>query len=250
MTDFIAYATRTDGKKAMAVFDKLNSLVNIVVGAVNTVAGKAMFDAIERVKGTAYDKGSVRYNINRAVRMYYQYEHMHMRNFGDRKQLFYDYLDHAESDIQKDVNIMRLSIKSMLDRYRQTDTELKAYVETARNMLAYACHIYDAMIDIADREAPGYDFNRWMSPARLTGVLKRYEEAADMICRPEGDVVIDLNEDKNVKLAFKVIETKLTSEDYLNRVGYEALCENPECRKYIDKEDYRELEEKFEKVRG
>lgn len=245
MRDFISHAVTADGQKARAVFDRLNSLVNIVVGAANTVAGKAVFDAVERVRGTAYDKGPVRYNINRAVRMYYEYEHMHMRNYGDRKQLFYDYLDCAESGIQKDVDILRLSIKSVLDKYGQTDTELKAYVEAARDMLAYACHIYDIMTDIADREAPGYDFKRRMSRARLTGVLKRYEEAADLICRPEGDVVIDLNTDRNVRLAFKVIETKLTGEDYLNRAGYEALRMNPGCRKYIAEEDYKELEERF-----
>lgn len=243
--NFISYATRTDGKKAMAVFDRLNSLVNIVVGATNTIAGKAMFDAIERVRATNLYRDKVRRFFGWAESLYYKYEHLHMMNFGDRKQLFYDYLDFAENGIQHDVDILRLSIKALLDRYRQTDTELKSYIETARNMLAYACHVYDTQIRIANDEVPGVDFNRWMKPARLTAVYRRFCEGADIICKPEGDVVIDLNEDKNVTLAFKVIQTKLTSEDFLNRVCYEALRENPECKKYMTEEDYKELEDRY-----
>ena len=245
MTDLISTAVTPDGGNTMAVFDRLNTLVNIVVGAVNTVAGKAMFDAIERVKATPLYRGEVKYNLNQAVRLYYRYEKRHLSNFGDRKQLFYDYLDYAESDIQKDVDILRISIWTLLDRHGQTDAELKSYIETALNLLEYACRVYDVQIEIANGKAQGIDFNRWMSPARLTGVLKRYGAAADMICRTEGGHDIDLNKDKNVKLAFRVIETKLTSEDFLNRAGYEAIKENPECRKYIAKEDYRELEDRY-----
>lgn len=243
--NYIAQATRIDGHKAMAVFDRLNALVNIVIGAANTIAGKAMFDAIERVKPTPLYRDKVRRFFGWAGSLYYKYEHMHMQNFGDRKQLFYDYLDYAETDIQHDIDVFRLSIKALLDRHRQAGTELKSYIETARNLLAYACHIYDTQIKVANNEVPGIDFNRWMKPARLTAVYRRFSEGADIICRTEGDADIDLNKDKNVTLAFKIIQLKLTSEDFLNRVGYEALRENPECKKYMSEEDYRELEEKF-----
>ena len=245
MRDYVSHACMTTNERAMQVFDRLNSLVNLVIGAVNTIAGKAMFEAIERVKTSPYYRHTVKYELNQAARLYYAYEKLHMTNFGDRRQLFYDYLDQAEEDIQKHVNILRMSIKAMLDKYGQTETELKSYVETGRTLLDYACHIYDTQIEIANSRCPDVDFNKWMNPARLTGVLKHYENASDIICKTESDVTIDLNADKNVKLAFEIIQTKVTSEDFINRIGYEALELNPECRKYVNEEDYKELEERY-----
>lgn len=245
MKNYLSHACMATNERAAQVFDRLNSIVNLVIGAVNTIAGKAMFDAIERVKATPYFRQSVKFELNQAMKQYYDYEKLHMTNFGDRKQLFYDYLDQAEADIQKHVNILRMSIKAMLDKYGQTETELKSYVETARNLLAYACHIYDLQIKTANAQAPGIDFDVYMRPARLTGILRHYETASDLICKTEGNVIIDLNKDKNVKLAFDIIQTKVTSEDFINRVGFEALELNPECRKYVNEEDYKELEEKY-----
>lgn len=245
MADYVQYACTSVNRHGMQVFDKLNSIVNIVIGAVNTMAGKSMFDAIERIKATPLYRHKVKFELNTAARLYYKYEHMHMQNFGDRLQLFYDYLDQVEEDIQKHVNILRMSIKNVLDKYGQTGTELKSYVETARTLLDYACHLYDIQIDVANKEVSGIDFDKWMNPARLTGVFRHFSAVSDMICRTEGDVDINLNADKNITLAFEIIEKKLTSEDFLNKVAFEALALNPECRKYISEEDYKELEERY-----
>ena len=60
---------------------------------------------------------------------------------------------------------------------------------------------------------------------------------------------IILNTDPNCKLAFEIIERKLTSEDFLNKAGYDALKLNPECIKgSISDEDLKELEDKFGKI--
>lgn len=243
MKTYVQHAPSARQRQAEEVFDRLNSLVNLLVGAVNTIAGKAMFDAIERVKPTPYYRHELKRHLKEAERTYYAYEKRHIQNFGDRTQLFYDYLDTAEEDIQPHVDILRLTIKSMLDKYRQSGTELKAYVETARNLLAFAVHLYDLQVKTADEAAPGIHFDKYMNPARLTGTLYHFERAADMICKTEGGAAIDLNKDKDVVLAFHIIEKKLTSEQFLNRVGYEALQLNPECRKYVTPEDWAELEQ-------
>lgn len=64
MRDYVSYACVTTNERAMQIFDRLNSLVNLVVGAVNTIAGKAMFDAIERIKATPYFRQSVKFELN------------------------------------------------------------------------------------------------------------------------------------------------------------------------------------------
>ena len=52
MTAYVRQATAVSSQRAMEVFERLNSLVNLVIGAANTVAGKTMFDAIESTEDT------------------------------------------------------------------------------------------------------------------------------------------------------------------------------------------------------
>ena len=60
---------------------------------------------------------------------------------------------------------------------------------------------------------------------------------------------ISLDDDPNCKLAVEIIEKKLTSEDFLNKAGYDALKLNPECIKgSISDEDLKVLEDKFGKI--
>ena len=242
--DYISAALFVSEEKAQKVFDELVTLVNLVVGAANTIAGKAMFDAIERVKATNLYRDKVRKNLAWAASLYYKYERTHTLNFGDSKQLFYDYLDSVEEDIQSQVDILRKSIKSVLDRNGQENTDLKSYVETARNLLGYACHVYDVQLETARKKAPYVNYERYTRPARLTFVMKRYEEAADLICKPKG-IVIDLNDDKNCILAFRAIEQKITSEDFLNKAGYKALKLNPENVAKVAPEDMKMLEDRY-----
>ena len=66
-------------------FNKLNSLINCVVGAVNTIAGKAVIDTKnELYKRKDLWRQEVKLNARLAEKAYYNYEAIHTRNFGDR----------------------------------------------------------------------------------------------------------------------------------------------------------------------
>ena len=81
-------------------FYKLNSLVNLVVGAVNTIAGKAVIDTKnELYKRKDLWRHEIKYNARLAEKRYYDYEKVHMRNFGVRYNLFIDYLSAIEDNI-------------------------------------------------------------------------------------------------------------------------------------------------------
>lgn len=243
--DYISSALFVSQKKAQEIFDELTTIINLVVGAANSIAGKAMFDAIDKVKLTQYYKQpEIRRHLKWAESLYYKYEKAHLRNFGENKTLFLDYLDNAEADIQEYVDLFRQSIKTAFDKYMQPESELKSYLETANNLLGFACHLYDVQIKTAREKAPLVDFDKYMRPARLTGVLKRYEEAAEVICNPKG-LVIDLNEDADCLKTFKAIEAKITDEDFLNHVGYKALKLNPENVAKVTPEDMKILEDRY-----
>lgn len=227
-------------------FDKLNSLCNLVVGAANTIAGKAVFDARDMLKQRKdLWKFEVKCRATKATQAYYKYEKVHMKNFGDRYNLFIDYLDSVEEDIQPHVDKLCYSIAQVLSKYNQKDSMLKARLETARTLCEYACGVFDRIMKEA-QERTHHNFANVFAPARLTEVLFQWNCVTSNICRTEPKGLdISLNDDPNCRLAFEIIERKLVSEDFLNKAGYEALKLNPECIKTISEEDYRELEEKF-----
>lgn len=178
--------------RAMAQFDRLNSLVNLVVGAVNSVATNAMMDAVFILRKTPYYKHETKKRIKLAVADYERWERVHTQNFGDRYNLFLDYLSLTEEQIQKHVDILYYSIKAALDKARVPESDIKAKVELARTLLEYACYIYDSMIDTC-RKQTGLNFDHLMRPARLTAALHQWTLVRDLSCQT--DCVVDLNED-------------------------------------------------------
>ena len=132
-------------------FYKLNSLVNLVVGAVNTIAGKAVIDTKnELYKRKDLWRHEIKYNARLAEKRYYDYEKVHMRNFGVRYNLFIDYLSAIEDNIGKDVNMLTYSIAQVLSKHNQTDAMLKAQIETARTLCEYACCVFDRLMKEAN----------------------------------------------------------------------------------------------------
>ena len=246
-------------------FYKLNSLVNLVVGAVNTIAGKAVIDAKnELYKRKDLWRHEIKYNARLAEKKYYDYEKVHMRNFGVRYNLFLDYLSAIEDNIGKDVDMLTYSIAQVLLKHNQTDAMLKAQIETARTMCEYACCVFDRLMKEANKkvynesckysfsamqvEKP-FDYTPYFAPVRLTSVFCHWDKVTARLCKSENDVPISLDDDPNCKLAFEIIERKIVSEDFLNKAGYDALKLNPECiKESISDEDLKELEDKFGKI--
>lgn len=245
-----------------AEFAHLNSLMNLVIGAVNTIAGKAVIDAKDELfKRKDLWRFEIKKNARLAEDAYYAYEKVHTRNFGDRYNLFLDYLNAVEDNIEKDVNMLTMSIAQVLTKHNQKDSMLKAKVETARTMSEYACSMFDMLIEkannrvntrcmklILSRKMKPFDFKPYFEAGRITGVYHYWDKVMSALCKSDknGDV-ISLNEDPNCKLAFEIIERKITSEDFLNKAGYDALQLNPECISTIAAEDYQELVDKFGK---
>lgn len=247
-------------------YHKLNSLMNLVVGAANTIAGRAVIDTKnELYKRKDLWRHEIKLNARLAEKAYYDYERLHTRNFGDRYNLFLDYLSAVEDNIGKDVDMLTYSIAQVLSKHNQKDAMLKAQIETARTMCEYACCVFDRLIKEANKKVYNecckyslstmqlrkpFDYTPYFAPARITPVFHYWDKVTAKLCKTgKGEEQIILNTDPNCKLAFEIIERKLTSEDFLNKAGYDALKLNPECIKdSISDEDLKELEDKFGKI--
>ena len=203
-------------------YHKLNSLMNLVVGAANTIAGRAVIDTKnELYKRKDLWRHEIKYNARLAEKKYYDYEKVHMRNFGVRYNLFIDYLSAIEDNIGKDVNMLTYSIAQVLSKHNQEDAMLKAQIETARTMCEYACCVFDRLIQEANKkvynecckysfstmllEKP-FDYTPYFAPARITPVFHHWDKVTAMLCKTDKDgEPIILDDDPNCKLAFHII---------------------------------------------
>lgn len=231
-------------EQAEAAFDKLNSTINMVVGAANTIAGKVLYDLVEWMK---QDKNLYRlqakHYVNSALREFKSYERLHYQNFGDRYALFIDYLDCIEDEVMPHVNKFYWSCKAVMDKLKEPKSELFAKIETAVVVAEIACAVYDRVTELAQQES-GFDFSPIMRPARLTAPLKWIVELEKLLCHPttKGQV-IDINGDQNCNLAAQIIMRKLTDYDLFNRLSAKALSFHPELRKNLTDEDKKLLDE-------
>lgn len=242
-----AVRNRISKQEVMRLFDRCNSLVNLVVGAANSMAGSALADAVDAARHSKYYKHEAKRELNMAVKCFEQYERMHHSNFGDRYRLFLDYLDATDDALRKHVGIFRMSLMQVMTRNNVEDADIKAYMETARFMAALACTTYDNVVEgIEKRACHAANFKAAFSPARLTNVLFHLDRASKIIVVHNGSDVVDLNGDPNCSLAMEIIQKKLSSEDTLNRAGYIAIKENPDCAKYMSDEDMKILEKYIE----
>lgn len=227
-------------------FDSLNTTMNIAQAAINTLAGKCLCDAFDLLaKHSLYHSSNIKRYANLAKRKYYDYEKLHSSNFGDRYQLFLDYLDAVEDIMSPHLNVLFWAVKRVLDKYKQSDTVLKTKVMIARTMIELSCSVFDDILSESQKHT-GHDFTKYMRPARLTGCLSFWDNVTNALCvTHKGQPDINLNADSDVALAVKIIRTKLSDADTLNRAGYYALKLNPDIVEKYAKDDYRYLQDLY-----
>lgn len=224
-------------ERASKIFDRLNSVVNCVVGAANTIAGKALYDLMEDTmpEHPKLWRLQTKYWGKIALKQYKAYESAHYKNFGDRYSCFIDYLDCIEEDINEHVETLYWSIKAVFDKAGDPQSELHAKVERVYTLLDISIGIYDKMLELTEKET-GINFRPVMDRARLDSVSDAFNKfrcllmpAADKNYKPKpGDRSINLADDPNCQMAAKIIIQRLSDEDVLDRACQRAVSYHPE----------------------
>lgn len=227
-------------RNAEQVFDNLNSTINLVVGAANTIAGKALYELIKE-EMPKYPKlwrqGAKKYG-NEAMKAFQTYESIHYTNFGERYGCFIDYLDCIEDAVQEHVDKIYWSAKAVMDKARDPLSEIRAKVETVHALLDIAIRIYDKMLALT-KEASGMDFSAVLHAARLDRVFEPYKKFANIVNkRQKGEPQIDLMQDANCNLAIQIILAKLSNEDVLDEAVRKSLEWHPEVKKNFEQGKY------------
>ena len=229
-------------EKYMEGFERTNTLVNTMVGVANEVARLAIADGIKAVKQEGLYRQRTKQLCNETFARQEAYEARHNRNFGDRLKLWLDYLDDVEAEYRPHIFNIYMSVKQVLDRHRQSRSELKARLECGRICATAACGEFDTIM--ADmKQNYGADYTPHFEAGRYTAPLHAWTQLCDIYVQTDDpDDFISLTEDPNCHLACDVLCRKLNDPDMLNRVGKKAIEQNLEtARQYATEEDLVEL---------
>ena len=221
--------TMTDDQKILIkyVYKDLNEKINIVIGAINAIAGKAASDAKDLLfKRKDLWKHTVKYNARLCISDIEQNEHNFVTERGQKYDAFLDYLDAVEELFQKHVDILGYSIQQVLTKNNVEDAPLKSKCELARTLLEYACYCFDRLMYYANKET-GIDFAQIYKEKRLTKAYFHWCNVCMVVDKTQGDENVQLNSDPNCRLAFTIIEKLFMSEELLNKAGLKAMELNP-----------------------
>ena len=229
-------------KRYMEGWDRAESLSNTMIGVANEVARLAIADGIDAIKRAGLYKQKTKQLCNETFRRQEHYENTHNQNFGDRLQLWLDYLDGTEDEYRRHIFNIYMAIKQTLDKHKQKNTELKARLECGRICAEMAVAQFDALFQDLKQKF-GVDYSPLFQAGRYDGPLHTWRQLCDIYVKTDDpDDFIDLNTDKNLRLAADILAHKLNDAEVLNRIGKNAIEQNIEtARKYTSKEDLKEL---------
>ena len=152
---------------------------------------------------------------------------------GNRAQYWLDYSDEHYEQIRRHIDIFRLTVLQVLTRNDVPNRDLCSRITVAETMLRYAVEMFDTFFRKI-RELHHIDIERNFTDARLSYILTPWQQLTKDICRCPGKNIC-LDDDRDIRLAFQIIEQKLVSMTNIQNIGDTALQYNPDiCQQLRD----------------
>ena len=221
------------------------SLFHCAVVPMNDLALSAIKDAHEELKKSPRYKHLVKKNAKAAERAGEEYERMlylEMQNdkAGDRRGFLMDYMDSWQANMKHDIDIFAFSVQRYLTKLGYADNTLMTLVFVAHVLTDYACQLWDLFWRQC-KEQTGVDHSAIYRNARLTPVYNYWSEVTQSF---DPKNLINLDDDKDCRLAFDIIQRKATSSDSINIAGEQALDLNDDVRQWADNKDKTDEEDR------
>ena len=215
------------------------SLFHCAVVPMNDIALSLLKDAHEELKKSKRYKHNIKHLARSAERAGQEYERLlylesELNRYGDRRAFLMDYMDSWQESMKHDIDIFRFSISAYLLKlgYDKENT-LMTLVFSAHVMLEYACTLWDYFWKTI-KERTGLDLSQEYKAARLTSVYNYWRGVSQSL---DPHDTINLDKDKNCRMAFDIIQRKATSADIINKAGEQALDYNEDVRRWTEEYD-------------
>ena len=231
-------------EKLLEGFKVSCNFISTYISVANEVARIATDNAIEALKEAGLYRQNTKRWCRKVSESFEKYERHLLDVYDERNQVMLDYLDSVSDFMGKDIDIFVYSLKSVFDKYNEPKSFLMAKMEAARVLLENAALTYEQIMEIQSSKYAGgvYDYGKYFRSVSLRDIFGYWENVSLPLMHSAHGNVIDLNDDKNVSLAFDVIRNHLSDKEFLNKIGAKALSYNIElARKYVSDEELKEL---------
>lgn len=236
-------------EKVEAEIHHLKPVVAAAVGALNTLVGAEMYEALAQLRKTPLYRQRLKAEAEAAYKEYCKFEAYYRRMYdADIYSFFINYLDCMEEEAKPAVRRFREAVIAAMVRYGQEYPEMKACFITTRTLANISCDFFDGLLSDS-RVRCGMDVSAQFKNARLTSARYRWINANDcLFSKSEGTK--DLREDPACLDAFNALEKLLGNEDTLNRVGRKAILASPFIYNNLSDEDKKIIdnEKSYQKV--
>lgn len=220
-------------------FETLAPKVNVFISALNTIAGRELYDALVLVRKSSYYRHTVKVDIEKAYAEYERYEEFYKKKLGEERFRFYlNYLDSVEEETAGYTRAMHERMREIMRLNGEDECEMKSKCEMAYILATFSCDTFDWLMRLSKGHV-GIDFTRSFKDTRLTKMLNHIKRVCNVVCRGKQRVV-SLNDDEQFQKACVALYDLLCDEDTLERASRKAVN--------VDKELTKSLSEKAEEI--
>lgn len=266
--------TNLDPDRLIKDFPNIVSKIRQAMAIPNQAAYISMMDAYDKIKRTKFFKGAVKRELNLAVEAYRKFEQaLHYGTWNNRdffdpapptaeevakgyKQVtrddVWDYYEligaMAYKRYHQPIEMLRMQVLQCFTREQLEYREELSHICTANCIIEYSTCIFDRLMN-EYRRSYGADLTHIFSTFRMTAVTHRFKKASYLLGKmsTSQNTNINLNDEKNVRLAFEVLETQMMRDLVNSKSAIEAALEEPDL---FPPEQIKKLKKLYDNIKN
>lgn len=226
--------TKLDSDRLIKDFPNIVSKIRQAMAIPNQAAYLSMMDAYDKIKRTKFFKGAVKRELNLAVEAYRKFEQApptaeevakgYKQVTRDDVWDYYELIGAmAYKRYHQPIEMLRMQVLQCFTREQLEYREELSHICTANCIIEYSTCIFDRLMNEYKRSY-GADLTHIFSTFRMTAVTHHFKRASYLIGKMSTaqDRNINLNDEKNVRLAFEVLETQIMRDLVNSKSAIEA----------------------------
>lgn len=265
---------KLDPNRLIEDFPNIVSKIRQAMAIPNQAAYLSMMDAYDLIKDTRLFKGAVKKELNLAVESHHKFETaLHYGTWNNRdffdpapptaeevakgyKQVtredvwdFYELIGAmAYKRYHKPIEMLRMQVLQCFTREQLEYREELSHICTANCIIEYSTCIFDRLMNEYKRSY-GADLTHIFSTFRMTAVMHHFKKASYLIGKMSTaqNRNINLNDEKNVRLAFEVLETQMMRDLVNSKSAIEAALEEPDL---FPPEQIKQLKKLYDNIKN
>ena len=266
--------TKLDSDRLIKEFPNIVAKIRQAMAIPNQAAYLSMMDAYDKIKRTKFFKGAVKRELNLAVEAYRKFEQaLHYGTWNNRdffdpapptaEQVAKGYKQVTRDDVwdyyeligamaykryHKPIEMLRMQVLQCFTREQLEYREELSHICTANCIIEYSTCIFDRLMNEYKRSY-GADLTHIFSTFRMTAVTHHFKKASYLLGKmsTSQNRNINLNDEKNVRLAFEVLETQIMRDLVNSKSAIEAALEEPDL---FPPEQIKQLKKLYENIKN